>query len=111
MKDWDVTSELYKELNIFNLNQLLELEQCKFIHTVITKAQKGNTEIQFTNDTHKYNTRTHIYIYMYNVSTIGLNNPKSQASNAYNKLPNSIKSINNSFICFAKKLKDHIRSK
>ncbi|KAK9892242.1 hypothetical protein WA026_019043 [Henosepilachna vigintioctopunctata] len=81
-----------KKLNIMNLKQILELEQCKLMFKVTENLQKCNSQLRYANNIHSHFTRTQNNLYLSNVRTqVGLNNPLSRAAQVYNQLPALVK--------------------
>lgn len=102
------TEILYRELGISQLTKIMELEQCKLMFKIIHKQQKCNTNILFSHNVHNYETRIQNNIYqIVTKSNIGLNNPITDASKCYNRLPDNLKNIH-SFKSFVSKLKRHL---
>lgn len=99
------TETLYSELDVFNLEGLLLLEQCKLIYKILNKQLKCNSSVVSSNEIHSYNTRTQFNLYvLYSRTNIGMNSPIDCASRAYNALPNNLKNIQ-LFRTFVNKLK------
>lgn len=105
------TETLYRELGVFKLEDLRELEQCKLIYKIINQRQKSNTPLSFCNKNHDHKTRQHLNIYLSNItSNKGLHNPVYQAASAYNSLPDDLKHEAR-YQGFVRKLKKNICKK
>lgn len=101
-------STIYEQTKLPTLKIIIKQQQCIQIHNIINSNIHNNTTIMQNNSIHNYNTRNNNLIYRQITKTkkFGVNAAINSATDTYNKIPLSLKNINNSNT-FKTKIKKH----
>lgn len=109
--DWYThLKDILTEFNIFSLDEIIKIEQCKFIFKIENSLIKCNIELLRNENVHRYNTRNKNKIMLLPSKTNNMS--KGLINNAimiYNNIPKNIKN-SESIEIFIKKLKLYIKS-
>lgn len=88
------TINLYKPRNLLDINNLYKYKICYYIFCVIHKQKHSNIKFVYNNNTHNHNTRQLNNLSLMNVnSNFGKKSVYFQGIQAYNNLPDYLKSI------------------
>ena len=107
--DWYTPGEILLSLtNSMSLNELIQLERCKFIYKISRNELKTNITLIRFEETHRYPTRNRRnFMIAPSKTNLMLNDVVNASLEEFNKLPKNIKELNN-FEKFVKCVKEAI---